>query len=67
MLMLLVILGTLGMIALLVRWLREDNICPLCGSETVEVGYSGYKRKCLHCKWDSTDSEMPNDDFLDKP
>lgn len=67
MLMLLVILGTLGMIALLVRWLRDDGTCPLCGSETVEVGYSGYKRKCLHCKWSSEDSEVLHDDFLDKP
>ncbi len=43
MLMLLVILGTLGMIALIVRWLRDDGTCPLCGNETVEVGYQGYK------------------------
>lgn len=38
--------------AVLYLYLRADDTkCPNCGEETVEVGYSGYKRKCTTCKW----------------
>lgn len=31
----------------------DSTRCKECGEETVEVGYSGYKRKCMHCGWHS--------------
>lgn len=30
---------------------KDQDTCPDCGEKTVEVGYQGYKRKCLHCGW----------------
>jgi ribosomal protein L37AE/L43A len=61
------LLGIMAVIAT-VHWvMKDDTTCPLCKEDTVEVGYEGYKRKCLHCGWDNSDSEVLHDDFLDKP
>lgn len=39
-------------------WLKgDDTKCPNCGEDTVEVGYSGYKRKCTTCKWNNQPGE----------
>lgn len=66
MIMLIALLVIMGLVALIVSIFRDNGKCPVCYGETVEVGYEGYRRKCLNCGWNNTDSEVLSDDFLDE-
>lgn len=44
----------------------EQTECPVCKHETVEVGFEGWRRKCLHCGWANDDNIVLNDEFLEQ-
>ena len=66
MIMLIVLLGILGAIAVGYRALRDDHRCPVCHTELTEVGYDEWKKQCKKCGWRNFGrDDVLSDEFLE--